>query len=163
MTHDEVIARLVADRAVFDAKVGAILPERLSDEPQGHDHSPRDIVFHVGAYEELIVERLRSARMGETTVLDRDRDGWEAFNDRVWAEAAEADPADMLDRSRVIFGDLLQEVRKLSDAELVEVTGITEHIDPAWLDGRTLAELIALDGFDHYRMHYAALEAAATG
>ena len=79
MTHDEVIARFVADRAVFDAKVGAIPPEHLSEIPPGHDYSPRDIVFHVSAYEELI------------------------------------------------------------------------------------AELIALDGFDHYRMHYTTLEAAATG
>ena len=163
MTHDEAIARLVADRAVFDAKVGAIPPERLSDVPSGHDHSPRDIVFHITAYEELIVERLRSAREGETTAFDRDRDGWEVFNNRIWVEAAEADPADVLERSRVVFGDLLQEVRKLSDAELVEVTGITEYIDPAWLDGQTLAELIALDGFDHYRMHCATLETAAVG
>ena len=162
MTHDEMIARFVADRAVFDAKVGAILPERLSDVPEGHDHSPRDIIFHVSAYEELIVERLRSAREGEMTAFDRDRDGWEAFNDRIWAEAAEADPVDVLDRARTVFGDLLQEVRGLGDAELTEVTGITEHIDPAWLDSRTLAELIALDGFDHYRMHYTTLEAAAT-
>lgn len=160
MQREEVLARLVTARAVFDAKVAAVGQEAFDRTPPGFSHSAKDIVAHVTAYERLIVERLRAARRGETTAFDRDREGWETFNERVWAKAAEAENADVIEESHAVFGDLLVEVRALSDAELEEGVGITAVLDPAWLDGRTLWEMIGIDGFDHYPMHHAALDAA---
>lgn len=146
---------------MFDAKVAAVPADRLGSVPTTGGHSAKDIVAHITAYERLIVERLRAAREGRTTAFDRDRDGWESFNERVWAEAAGLDAASVLANAREVFGQLLREVKALSDEELREVTGITEHVDPAWLDGRAMWELIGIDAFDHYPMHYPALEAAA--
>ncbi|MDP2181847.1 MAG: DinB family protein [Actinomycetota bacterium] len=160
MTRDEVLARLVTARAVFDAKVAAAGQDGFDKVPPGFVHSAKDIVVHVTAYERLIVERLRAARKGETTAFDRDREGWEPYNERVWAEAREADEADVIEEARAVFGDLLVEVRALSDAELAGDAGITMVLDPAWLDGRALWEMIGIDGFDHYPMHHETLDAA---
>jgi len=162
MTRDEVLARLVAERAVFDATVAKIPRDALAVAPVGSAHSPKDILVHVTAYDELVIERLRAARRGEITAFDRDRVGWEAFNERVWLQASMADAGTALRRAREVFGDLLAEVHCLADGELNGTVGITEHIDSAWLDGRALWELIAIDCFDHYPMHLEALQAAAS-
>ena len=63
-------------------------------------------------------------------------------------------------RAAKLFLDLLEEVGRLTDAELSGDVGITARIDPTWLQGRTLAEVIGVDGFEHYPMHYAGLSAA---
>lgn len=161
MTSKELMARLVAGRGAFDARVTAVPPERFDTAPEGFAHSPKEIVAHITAYEGLIVQRLRAARIGETTSFDRDRTGWEAFNDRVWVEARSAAADEVLERSHSVFGELLDEVAELTDADLNGQEGIAAALDPAWLDGSTLAELIAIDAYDHYPMHFEALEAAA--
>ena len=163
MTRDEVLGKLKKHRAEFDARVGAIPSSALDVPVPGSAHSPKQIIAHVSAYERLIVDRLRAARLGEHTEFDRDRVGWESFNDRIWAESASM-PADVvLARSARDFLSLLEEVGSLTDAELSEPRGITAAIDPAWLQDRTLSEVIGVDGFEHYPMHFAQLEAAAQG
>jgi len=161
VTRDEVLDRLRSARTEFDAKLAAVAQDRFESAPDGFAHSPKDVVAHVIAYEELIVERLRAARLGETTAFDRDRDGWKAFNARVWADAARTPTEHVLVRSTLVFNDLITEVELLDDTELNSVTGVTEHLDPAWLEGHSLAELIGIDGFEHYPMHFALLDAAA--
>jgi len=133
MTRDEVLARLKVSRAVFDEKLAAVRPESLDAVPPGSTHSMKDIVAHVTAYDDLIVLRLISARHGSTTAFDRDRD---------------------------VFAALLHEVGQLSDDELGARVGATAALDPAWLEGRAPWQTIGIDAFDHYPMHYDALDAA---
>ena len=161
MTRDEVLARLRETRAEFDRLVAAIPAELLTVPVPGGSHSPKDIVFHVTSYDDLIVRRLRCARTGELTAFDRDRDSWEAFNDRIWAEANDVATSAAMALSSRTFLNLLEEVSHLSDEELSDRVGVTKALDPAWLQDRTLAETIGVDGFEHYPMHYAALAAAA--
>ena len=161
MTTAEMLLRLRESRDVFDARVSEVPGEVFDVVPDGHAHSPKEAVAHVAAYESLILERLREARDGRSTEFDRDREGWEAFNDVVWAEAAETDAVDVRARAVFVFSDLLAEIAGLTDAELSETTGITKRIDPAWLEDRTLAEMIAIDSFEHYPMHESVLIAAA--
>lgn len=160
VTRDEVLAALLAARAEFDAKVAAVPHERLEAAPPGRDHSPKEIVAHVNAYEDLITERLRAARAGETTAFDRDRAGWEQFNERVWREASETDAEVVLKRSARVFAEMLAEIGQLTDAELNEGAGIAAAIDPTWLGEHTLVEILGIDSFEHYPMHFEALEAA---
>lgn len=161
MNRDEVLEKLRETRSGFDERVAAVAESRFSQPVTGTTHSPKDIVAHVSAYDELIVDRLRAARRRETTAFDRDRQGWEAFNERIWAEAALLDAPEVLARARRVFGDLLGEVGRLTDGELNGNEGIAVCLDPGWLEGRRVWELIAIDGFEHYPMHYAQLEAAA--
>ena len=163
MTRDEVLERLQHARALFDRRVRAIPPERLEVPIPGGTHSPKQIVAHVAAYEELMVGRLRAARAGETTMYDRDRTGWQTFNARVWREAQERDAQAVLEHSDRTFTELIHELVLLHDDELNEAAGITKNIDPDWLEGRELWELIGIDGFEHYPKHYAQLERAASG
>ena len=161
MTRDEVLAALRAFRAGFDARLARVPADRMTAPTPGSVHSVRDIVVHLTAYDDLIVQRLRAARTGETTAFDRDQVGWEAFNERIWAEAASVDPLVAVARAAATFEALLQEVEQLTDEELAAPVGATAALDPAWLEGRAPWELIEIDAFDHYPMHYAALEAAA--
>ena len=161
MTRDEVLARLKVSRAVFDEKLEAIRPEALGVAPPGSVHSAKDIVAHVTAYDDLIVQRLISARHGSTTAFDRDRDGWEAFNERTWREAVGQKPEAALRRARDVFAALVHEVGQLSDEELGARVGATAALDPSWLEGRSPWQAIGIDAFDHYPMHYDALDAAA--
>jgi hypothetical protein len=161
MTRDEVLARLVAERAVFDAKVAAVPAEAIERPIPGSTHSVKDVVAHVTAYEELIVERLVSARHGATTAFDRDHAGWEAFNDRIWREAHEMRPKAVLSRSGDVFAALVRAVGTLSDEELGARVGATAALDPGWLEGSPPWKLIEIDAFGHYPMHYPGLDAAA--
>jgi hypothetical protein len=163
MTRDEVLTRLKAQRAEFDTRVHAIPPEALDAPVPGGAHSPKQIVAHVNAYEQLVVERLRAARLGEKTEFDRDRVGWEVFNERIWEESEPLATDVVLARSARCFLSLLEEVASLGNAELSGSRGVAAAIDPAWLQGRTLSELIGVDCFEHYPMHFAQLEAAAAG
>jgi len=160
MTREEVLAALRTARAGLDARVAAVPRDRLTAQIPGSVHSVRDIVVHITAYDDLIVQRLVSARHGATTSFDRDREGWEAFNERVWSEAARVEPQAALRHASDVFVALLHEVGQLSDEELAAPVGATAALDPAWLEGRAPWELIAIDAFEHYPMHYAAIEGA---
>jgi hypothetical protein len=161
MTRDEVLTRLKVRRAEFDARVQAI-PSGSLDEPiPGLSHSPKQIIAHVSAYEHLVVERIRAARLGETTEFDRDRVGWEAFNERIWAESAPLSIDVVLSRSAREFLALLEEIGVMANIELTDQRGVAAGVDPEWLQGRSLAEVIGVDCFDHYPAHFAQLEAAA--
>lgn len=162
MTREEVLERLRTQRAEFDARVSAIPEHALEVPAPGCEHSPKQIVAHVSAYEHLIVERLRAARLSEETHFDRDHAGWEEFNRRIWVEARDLDADVVLARSARDFLTLLEEVSALSNDELSQLSGVSAAVDPAWLQGRSLAELIGVDGFEHYGMHFAQLEAAAS-
>ena len=163
MTRDEVLARLTTERAEFDRRIESLGPDASNRVPAGHVHSPREILFHVTAYEELIVERLRAARAGGTTAFDRDRIGWEAFNERVWREAGDVDEDVAKAQAGDVFAALIAEISQLTDGDLNGTTDLTHALDPEWLQGRALWELIAIDGFDHYPMHYPALDDALAG
>lgn len=163
MTRAQLLEALKRQRAEFDARVENVPAQAFDSRILGCPHTPKQIVAHVSAYERLIVERLRAARLGERTEFDRDRVGWESFNDRIWRESAEK-PADaVLADSARDFLQLLEEVGLLGDEELVSTAGVTASIDPAWLQGRTLAQVIGVDAFDHYEMHFEQLESAAGG
>lgn len=161
MTRDEVLQRLRDGRTEFDARLSAIPRGALEESTPGGTHSPKDIVAHIAAYEELVVQRLRAARCGEITEFDRDRVSWQAFNERVWSEVASLDAETVLAHADEVFAALLDEIAQLSDAELAAPTGATAALDPAWLEGEPPWKLIGIDVFDHYPMHHAALEAAA--
>lgn len=161
MTRDEVLDRLSSRRAVFDAKVAAVPADCCESAPPGSAHSVRDIVVHVTAYEQLIVDRLRAAREGKTTAFDRDRVSWEFFNETTWGHASHVAARSAMEGSRQVFSELMEEVSALSDEELNDTVGVTACVDPAWLEGKKLWELIAIDTFDHYPMRYAALQGAA--
>ncbi len=160
MKREEIVARLLGARGAFDARVALLPNDRFDVAPPGRDHSPKEIVAHVNAYERLITDRLRAARSGETTAFDRDRVGWEEFNERVWAEVRDRDPSDVREASATVFAELIAEIELLTDAELESPVGITARIDPAWLKDRTLTELIEIDALDHYPMHFGVLDAA---
>jgi hypothetical protein len=163
MTRDEVLARLLEERAVFDAKVAAVPLDALELPVPGSTHSVKDIVAHMTAYEQLIVERLVAARHGAVTAFERDRTGWEVFNDRTWREAVGKKPKAVLDHSAEVFAALCREVGALSEAELAAPTGATAALDPAWLDGSAPWRMIEIDAFGHYPMHYPALDAVRGG
>jgi hypothetical protein len=161
MKRDEVLDRLKKARSEFDRRVAAV-PADVFDLPcPGSHHTPKQIVAHVTAYESLMLERLRSARLSEMTAFDRDRVGWREFNARIWEESAHTPSDIVLQFSALTFLQLLEEISGLADAELVELRGVSAGVDPAWLAGRSLWELIGIDGFDHYPMHFGQLEAAA--
>ena len=161
MPRDEILRSLRTARAEFDRLLSEIPFERLCEPIPGRARSAKDVVWHVAAYDELMVGRLRAARGGETTAFDRDRVGWEAFNERIWAEAADVDSATACSHADEVFLDLLEEVGRLTDGEICGSDGLVSHVDPAWLQGHTLAEMLGVDGFEHYPMHYDELRAAA--
>lgn len=163
MTRDEVLAALGEARGAFNERLHAIPEGRLESAPAGHAHSPRAVVAHIAAYDDLVVRRLRAARAGEGTEFVRDRESWELFNEQVWAEADSLPAAETIARADATFSDLMREVSALTDEELAGPVGVTAAIDPAWLQDRTLAEVIGVDCFEHYPMHHALLEAAAAG
>ncbi len=162
MTRDEMLDRLRGERALFDAKVALVRPEAFDAPPAGFEHSPREVIAHVTAYEALIVERIEAARRRETTAFSRDRAGWEAFNEETWRAVHSIPAAEVMRRAGEVFAALVAAVEGLTDADLVGDTELTRHLDPEWLLNRSLAEMIEIDGFGHYPDHYAVLDEAAS-
>jgi hypothetical protein len=163
VTRDEVLDRLRSTRAVFDDRVAKVPAAAFDRAVPGGRHTPKQILWHVAAYDRLMVDRLRAAREGETTAFDRDRMGWEAFNERTWAEGAVFDAVTVTETANKAFAALLVEVGEMTDEELDGPVGVSAYLDPAWLGGRAPWELIGIDGFEHYPMHVGSLEAAAIG
>jgi hypothetical protein len=161
--RDEVLERLRSTRADFDARVAEVSDAAFDRMVPGGTHTPKQIVWHVAAYDRLMVDRLRAARDGQTTAFDRDRIGWEAFNERTWSDGQSADPVTVKATAASTFESLLEEVGRLSDDELAGPVGVSAHLDQAWLGTRPPWQLIGIDGFDHYPMHLRSLEAAAVG
>lgn len=161
MTREEVLRWLLETRSEFNELVAAIPRDKLEKPIPGKKHSAKDVIHHVVCYEDLIVQRLRAAQTGEMTAFDRDRQGWEQYNASVWAEAATVDANTVLARSQRVFNELIAEVRVLQDDELNGTSGIVKHLDPAWLDGRALYSVIAIDAIEHYPMHFDDLKNAA--
>jgi hypothetical protein len=161
MTRNEILDQLKRERTEFDKLVDAIPRDAMDIPVPDGVHSPKQIVAHVSAYEQLIVERLRAARLGQTTDLDRDRVGWEAFNERIWAESESANVDDVLTHSAWVFLAMIEELAGLADSEFGALSKVAEAIDPGWLRGQALWEVLGVDTFEHYPMHYAQLEAAA--
>lgn len=159
MTRDEVLEQLTKQRETFDALVDTIPADSLDVPVPGYQHTPKQIVAHVAAYEWLIVERVRAARLGQTTDLERDRRGYEHFNEVVWEESAPRDADEVLATSARTFLALVEELAGLPDEEFGALSKVAEAIDPGWLRGRNLWEALAEDTFEHYPMHVAQLEA----
>lgn len=160
MSRDEVLERLQFTRVRFDRRIEAIPIEKLDVPTPTRLHTPKQVVAHINAYEALIVERLQAARTGNTTALFRDRVGWQEFNEQVWADSVDMTVHEVLEQSQRVFKELVHEIMILTDADLLDSTGIMAHIDPAWLQGRTLAQVIGVDAFEHYPMHYDELDLA---
>ena len=129
MTRDEVLARLTTERAEFDRRIEALDPAVFSRVAAGRVHSPKEILVHVTAYEQLIVERLRAARAGTTTAFDRDRIGWEAFNERLWREAGDVDEDVAKAQAGDVFAALIAEISQLTDGDLNGTTDATRALD----------------------------------
>jgi hypothetical protein len=161
VTRDELLDRLRSARADFDQKLAAVPADALAVCPPGSAHSAKDVVAHVTAYDDLVVQRLVAARAGTTTEYYRDRVGWEAFNERIWTDAADMDAEEVLARAARVFASLVREVGRLTDAELESTVGATAALDPAWLEDLAPWELIVIDCCDHYPMHHGVLDAAA--
>lgn len=162
MTRDEILDRLRGERALFDAKVALVRPEAFDIPPAGFEHSPREVIAHVTAYEALIVDRIAAARRGETTAFSRDRAGWEAFNAETWSAVRSIPAAEVMHQAGEVFSALMETVEGLTDADLVGETDLTRHLDPEWLLNRSLAEMIEIDGFGHYPDHHGVLDEAAS-
>ncbi|MDO8987432.1 MAG: ClbS/DfsB family four-helix bundle protein [Coriobacteriia bacterium] len=161
MSRDEVMERLQFTRIRFDRRIAAIPIEKMDALVPARAHTPKQVVAHINAYEALIVERLQAARTGNTTALFRDRVGWQEFNEQVWADSVDTSVHEVLEQSQRVFKALIHEIMMLTDGDMCDDTGIMAHIDPAWLQGRTLAQVIGVDAFEHYPMHYDELELAA--
>ncbi|MDP2233991.1 MAG: ClbS/DfsB family four-helix bundle protein [Actinomycetota bacterium] len=161
MSRDEVMERLQFTRIRFDRRIAAIPIEKMDVLLQARTHTPKQVVAHINAYEALIVERLQAARTGNTTALFRDRVGWQEFNEQVWADSVDTPVHEVLEQSQRVFKELVHELMLLTDSDMLDDTGIMAHIDPAWLQGRTLAQVIGVDAFEHYPMHYDELDLAA--
>jgi hypothetical protein len=159
MTRDEILEQLTHERAQFDALVDAIAADAMDRPVPEHIHTPKQIVAHVSAYEQLVVERLRAARLGQTTDLERDRLGYEAFNDHMWSQCESQETEVVLASSARTFLMLVEELAGLPDEEFGALSKVAEAIDPGWLRGRNLWEALAEDTFEHYPMHCAQLEA----
>lgn len=160
MTKSEVMELLRSRRALFDAKVAAVPRDALDEPIPRSTKTVKEIVAHVSNYEQLIVDRLISAGHGAGTALRHDQLGFGRGNDLDWPDVTTRAPEQVLRRAADVFDALMQTVGDLSDDELNEAIGATAALDKEWLQGRAPWEMIAIDAYDHYPMHFPALDAA---
>jgi hypothetical protein len=111
--------------------------------------SVKDMIAHLSAWEQRPVAWLTAIGRGESPAPAPWPPDWGEEKTNAWIYEANKDRPlqEVIDESRRVHEQLLQELEKISDEEL------NDRGRFAWLDGNSLAEAIPGDASEHYQEH----------
>jgi uncharacterized damage-inducible protein DinB len=147
VTRDEYLARVRADRALFDRIVDRVPRQRLEEDGLGtEDWSVKDVLWHIAWGDRQNVGVLRAKALVGS-------DLWKLSDDERNAaevkEGRERSLEDVLREYKESYAEFIEEVGRLSDDDLNDATRWTGFTDavPGWKPWRVLYDP------DHYEEH----------
>ncbi len=151
----ELLERLSAERECWEKLVSQVSMNLIDEDSIAGGWSVQDVVAHLTAWEREPVAWLEAIRTGTapwppawpTSLSEPEINAWLcALNrGRTWR--------DVRTESREVFARLVQLLRHAPEDALVA----RDRFE--WLNGKSLAESIAGDTFEHYQDHARALQA----
>jgi hypothetical protein len=147
MRRQELLADIRAGRERFDAALARVAPGRMLEPAFHAGWSVKDMLAHVGWWEQRCVDVYHTLLRNETP-------------DPAWETQPDDEVNIMVYRDNLSRS--LAEVRRnernayLALVSIVETAPEADLFDPqrfAWLEGRTLAEWIAGSSAEHYDEH----------
>jgi hypothetical protein len=149
MKRDEFLRRLEEDRAEWDALFAEIDEERMNEPIRPEGWTAKDVLAHVGWYENemvgvLAARALVGSELWDLPLEERNRILYETYRDRPASE--------VIAQEHRAYNELLAALRQVRDEDLEDsrrFPGMPEDWIPA--------EVIASNCYEHYRAHLPAL------
>ncbi|MBI5653173.1 MAG: ClbS/DfsB family four-helix bundle protein [Chloroflexi bacterium] len=151
MTAPELLDRVRADRAAWDALLAQIGEARMSDPGVDGNWSLKDIIAHITFFEREMIGlvRQRALRGSELWQLAQT-----ARNDVIFQQNRDRALRDVLDEARAIYSQLGAALATLSDDDLDDARRFAE-MPVEWQPWQIIAD----NTYEHYRAHIPAVRA----
>ena len=150
ITKAELLEKVRAARAEWEALLAQIDPERLSEPGVTSDWSVKDIVAHIGFWERSVLDGLRTGERGLQGEVDE-------VNERVFRINRDRPLDEVLAEAREIYRDLLATIEAVPEDALTAPGWFT------WTGGRPVWVVIAGNTYWHYPEHAESIRAWRAG
>jgi hypothetical protein len=145
MNKQELTKKILDSRKQLDAAVAQISDERMSLVILHGEWSVRDLIGHLGFWENWGASLFATLRAGGTPESIQDMD---AINAQALSEMRTLSLANVRRLEKSAYQKVLALLNEASDAELFE----PDHF--AWTQGRSFGELISDITWAHYDEHF---------
>lgn len=156
LNKTELLTAIQSEHAHLEHVIASIDPTRLTEPGVYPDNnwSVKDVVAHVVAWEQMLVDWLRARQLGSVPKFQpiemwRDTD---ALNEHFWAEHRDQPLEDVLGDFQASFQQIITEIEALPDEAITS----SEPFDPE--TKRSLFAHIACNTFEHYAEHTQAIQ-----
>ena len=150
ITKAELLEKVRAARAEWEALLAEIDPERSSEPGVTGDWSIKDIVAHISFWERTVLDGLRTGERGLQGELDE-------INERVFLANRDRPLDELLAEERETYQQLLAAIEALPEDELSAPDRF------AWTGGRPVWVLVAGNTCWHYPEHRESIRAWLAG
>jgi uncharacterized protein (TIGR03083 family) len=152
MTKRELLEAIQKGRAEFEAALAKLSPEQMVAPGVMGEWSVKDILGHIGMWESRLVTILYAVERGATpSQLVHTQAEVDKVNAGSYAEQRDRP----LDRVLADFHGVHRQLLKRLDA--VEENDLFDPKRFQWMEGESLAKLVAGDTFEHYAEHRSAI------
>jgi len=163
----QFLAKMRAERARWDELLAEAVraAQRRTEAIPPHiagDWSLQDVIAHVTATEQGLIEWLEAAADGRSVALgplDVDEPEWDLVDDAIYASRAHLPLPELLDESADTFRRLVALVDRWPEQDLVDAERTDWFVRPRWGRAYPLWECIASDSYRHYGEHAPAIRA----
>jgi hypothetical protein len=158
MTKAELLERIRATRAEWEAALAAVPEGRLTEPGAVGEWTVKDVVAHVSYWEDWQADQLEALLRGETALFTRPgtppgalSDDADERNAAIYALYRDRPPEKVLDLARASYPRLLALVEQLT------AQALNDHQTYAWTFGYPVWRMIAGNTYTHYPRHAADL------
>lgn len=150
MNKQDLTAKIVAGRAQLEAALSHVDEERMPLIILHGEWSVKDLIGHLGFWENRIVSLFNTLRAGKTPEPSLELD---VINARVLSESRKQSLSEVRRQEKAAYQKILALVKDASEREL---------FDPAhfpWTEGRPFESFISDNTYGHYEEHLPELAA----
>ena len=155
-TKSEFLTTMQAERLQWETLLAEVAEAQMLEPGISGSWSVKDIVAHVTAYEQGLVEWLNAARHGEAVTFSANPDhpDLDYRNALIFTQNHKRSLPEVLAESTCVFQELFQQIEALSAEELFDAQHTAWFVvKPRWGHSRPVWMCIADDSYRHYRQH----------
>jgi hypothetical protein len=142
------------ERKQWEALLSEVGIARMEIPGAAGEWSVKDIIAHITAYEQGLVEWLRAASCGETVEFPiLDHPDLDYRNQLIYSVNRSRTLEEVLQESEEVFHELSQLVASLLEEELLDPDKTAWFVIGRWKEARPLWKCIADDSYEHYKQH----------
>jgi hypothetical protein len=154
MNKAEFLDIMRSERAQWETLLSEVGMTRMELPGAAGEWSVKDIVAHITAYEQGLVEWLSAASCGETVEFPvLDHPDLDYCNQLIYSVNRSRSLQDVLKESEEVFQELNRIVTSLSEEELLDPDKTAWFVVHRWKEARPLWRCIADDSYNHYKQH----------